>query len=494
MSNVRIILEKPSLVYTNLDVIRGRVIVDLEYEESISSITVKLEGASRSRLFIPKPETDSGLDPIHKTEVEFHKFLYVVDTVFPPPGLPPKGSGYTVKPGEHEYPFSIKVPIKSACGTASAGIRDRLSFDLQKGAVDFAKESTNHHNDILPPSLSGILNDDAWIRYYLKVTVNFPKFYKPNLRAMEFFVFLPIEPPRPPFTKAETFAKRDYAFRSELMPKPKKSLFSFGHKDKHAAVVGPAPKFGIEVRLPSPPILVPRDPLPLRILVQKQVPYNASIFIRSLQLCLVSYTQIRAHSCNRTDVTKTPFFSRVDLKQPVGDEEASVGVETEVDPSAWAAASLPDTIAPTFTTCNISRRYELEVSVGISNGLLGGIDTIPFTLPVEVYSGIIPPPELIRAATTAANSLKPNPSVRRMQTGMVSTPTSPISGPSLSRANTAPFTNKPEESQYESAPPTYEDAMAAEIGPIDGPSRDRTFPQSGAYFTAEVEPGRGGKN
>jgi hypothetical protein len=64
----------------------------------------------------------------------------------------------------------------------------------------------------------------------------------------------------------------------------------------------------------------------------------------------------------------------LDLRVPVGDEQSPVGTETEIDPSVWAAASLPDTVAPTFQTCNISRRYELEVSVGISNGLNGGVD------------------------------------------------------------------------------------------------------------------------
>lgn len=38
--------------------------------------------------------------------------------------------------------------------------------------------------------------------------------------------------------------------------------------------------------------------------------------------------------------------------------------------------------------------------------------------------------------------------------------------------------------------------MAADIGPIDGPMRDRTFPQSGSYFTGadEVEGRMGGKS
>ena len=48
--SVRIALENPQQLYTNLDFIRGNVILSLRSNEEISAITVKLEGECTSRL------------------------------------------------------------------------------------------------------------------------------------------------------------------------------------------------------------------------------------------------------------------------------------------------------------------------------------------------------------------------------------------------------------------------------------------------------------
>jgi hypothetical protein len=105
------------------------------------------------------------------------KLLYLVETVFPSSEVrentSTNNSGYTLKPGQYEYPFRIRIPINAVCseGQGMGGnILQRLSFD--KGTVDYAKGAQKHHHGTLPPSLSGIPNDEAWIRYFLKATVN----------------------------------------------------------------------------------------------------------------------------------------------------------------------------------------------------------------------------------------------------------------------------------------------------------------------------------
>ena len=51
--SVRIQLDRPHAHFTNLDQISGKVILSLLGAETISEITVKLEGESRSRLVGP---------------------------------------------------------------------------------------------------------------------------------------------------------------------------------------------------------------------------------------------------------------------------------------------------------------------------------------------------------------------------------------------------------------------------------------------------------
>lgn len=81
-------------------------------------------------------------------------------------------SGYTLRPGQYEYPFRIRIPINTTCDEDpnQGGLLHKLSFE--KGALDYAKNPTRHIKGTFPPSLSGIPGDEAWIRYYLKVTIN----------------------------------------------------------------------------------------------------------------------------------------------------------------------------------------------------------------------------------------------------------------------------------------------------------------------------------
>lgn len=51
--HAQIALESPYNVYTNLDFIRGKVILRLQTPTPITSILVKLEGESRTRLMTP---------------------------------------------------------------------------------------------------------------------------------------------------------------------------------------------------------------------------------------------------------------------------------------------------------------------------------------------------------------------------------------------------------------------------------------------------------
>lgn len=119
----------------------------------------------------------------------FVQLLYLVETVFPSPEIREKmisssSSGFTLKAGLYEYPFKIRIPINSNCGNDPnvGGLLNRLSFD--KGSIEYAKDASRHVKGTLPPSLSGIPDDEAWIRYFLKVTVNRPQFYRSSMRSV----------------------------------------------------------------------------------------------------------------------------------------------------------------------------------------------------------------------------------------------------------------------------------------------------------------------
>lgn len=52
----------------------------------------------------------------------------------------------------------------------------------------------------------------------------------------------------------------------------------------------------------------------------------------------------------------------------IGRGDDPVGKEWTIDPTLWKRTPLPNTVAPSFETCNISRNYEVEIRVGLQRG------------------------------------------------------------------------------------------------------------------------------
>lgn len=112
-------------------------------------------------------------------------------------------------------------------------------------------------------------------------------------------------------------------------------------------------------------------------------------------------------------------------------------------------------------------------------------------MPVKVYSGIAPPQALLDAMAAAA--LQPSPSKPEPS------PSSPTNAddsrpPMPPRPSGAPV---PAESGavYDDAPPSYEDAMAENLSPVDGPRReyhppDASTVESGADAKSPVQAGK----
>ena len=76
MSAVHIQLDRPHGCFTNLDIITGRVILNLLGDETVTAIVVKLECESRTRLAAPPVLGYSGrADQLDKTQtrLEVHK-------------------------------------------------------------------------------------------------------------------------------------------------------------------------------------------------------------------------------------------------------------------------------------------------------------------------------------------------------------------------------------------------------------------------------------
>ena len=226
-----------------------------------------------------------------------------------------------------------------------------------------------HVKRTLPPSLTGFPGE-AEIRYYVKVTVQRPSLFKENRRSAIGFRFMPIEPPRPPKTTNESYARRPFQFTAGLASYAKKSSM---FKKKPTPLSDTAPQGEVDARLPSPAILTCNEPLPLRLLVRKLNESAEQVFLMSLQVQLFGQTEVRAMDISRTETSTWVLMSLTGLSLPVGSPSDPLRTESLIDSKLWDRIPLPNTVAPSFHTCNLTRKYELEVRVGLGYGVPGEI-------------------------------------------------------------------------------------------------------------------------
>jgi hypothetical protein len=375
--SVRIQLDDPHAFYTNLDFISGRVILSLTSDETVSGIVVKLEGESRTALMRPMgPQAQQQLygrqNQRNGLAMENHKILYKVKQVFPGTDAQQMGGSYTLRARQHEYPFRFKIPFNNGCADPHLQQMGPGSGFAGFGLGGLQQLQYKHVKRTLPPSLTGFPGE-AEIRYYVKVTVQRPSLFKENRRSAIGFKFLPIEPPRPPKTANEVYARRPYIFQAGLASYARKSSM---FRKKPTQLSATAPKGEIDARLPSPAILTCNEPLPLRLIARRLNDSAEHVFLMSLQVQLLGSTEVRAQDVVRTEATSWVLMSLTGLAIPLGSPADEIRKETVVDPSLWDRIPLPNTVAPSFHTCNLTRKYELEVKVGLGYGVPGEIQVI----------------------------------------------------------------------------------------------------------------------
>ncbi|KAF1851582.1 arrestin [Cucurbitaria berberidis CBS 394.84] len=480
---VSIALEHPHEHYTNLDVIQGKVALRVPNPTNVSSIVVKLEGESRTRLLAPiHPNRPDKQRPV----LEIHKFLYRTQVVWPEHARPedlvnnPKAS-FTINAGSFEYPFQFKIPLNTSCQQTNSPI-STVSFS--NAIPEFAKTPTQHIKATLPPSLSGFPGE-AEIRYFVKVTVNRPQFFKENPRSTANFTFLPIEPPRPEKADGEAYARRQHQFleNAPMVAADKKAGFfdrksSTNSPPKSPTTGSVPPRVTIDARLPNPAVLTSNQDIPLRLLVKNVSERAKNIYLQMLQIQLIGYTKVRAHEVARTESNSWILCSFSNMAIPIGSPTDAVDTEVPINAEYWSGKPIPNTVPPTFTTCNLSRFYEVEVRVGIGYGSYKhGEDqlvVLSLRLPVKVYSGIAPPMALLEASLTGEPG-KLNPptlNVPPTQQQPPHTPTTPTHGGFGNSGGG--FSGQPVQPQAaapgydEAPPPSYEEAIGHDLPPING--------------------------
>jgi hypothetical protein len=124
---VQLHLDHPHEHYTNLDLINGKVLLSVPNPTNVSSVIVKLEGESKTRLMAAvRPDRPDRQRPV----LEVHKFLYRTQLLWPQNirqeelVANPKAS-FPLNAGNYEYPFQFKVSSRIGHITAHSDMEAR---------------------------------------------------------------------------------------------------------------------------------------------------------------------------------------------------------------------------------------------------------------------------------------------------------------------------------------------------------------------------------
>ena len=237
------------------------------------------------------------------------------------------------------------------------------------------------------------------------------------------------------------------------------------------------------------------------MLVQKLGDTDADVYLSMFQIELIGYTHVRAHDLNRTESGSWVIKSLANMNMPLNMPNRKSQTEFKVPSHLWDNIPIPNTVAPSFETCNISRRYELEIRVGLSHSMDGNarpeLIVLPLRIPVEVWSGIAPPPELVAAMQERASNSEQQQKKPTTDTPMPSklaneSPATPLYEPSQTPAPTGVSRPPNPDDLPDHAPPSYEDAMAEDFAPVDGPRRNYSVPEGDQPTPAFPADSKGG--
>lgn len=115
------------------------------------------------------------------------------------------------------------------------------------------------------------------------------------------------------------------------------------------------------------------------------------MYLQSFQMLLVGYTDIRAGAATHGQMTFWILQSLSNLGLQVFTGADASGTQQHVNSRLWDSVTLDEGIVPDFTTCNLERRYELEILMGWqcqSGEHAGRVFFVQVRTPVRISSGL----------------------------------------------------------------------------------------------------------
>lgn len=364
---LEIVIDDPQAVYSSGDIIDGEVVVDLKKEIDLTEILLKYRVEENTSLTIPESYGDKNRKNQRKDKewiVRSTARLYNREVkLFPPPELRDNPRGYTLPPGLHTYPFSVRIPGHP---------KDKFK--------------------VLPPSLTDPQGRGS-VTHMLKAVVRRTSSFKANSRIEHTLEFTP---------------KGDYRAIDRIQIRSLKTTAELSLGSGGLFKSGRSLPVHLIAQVPDAVCQAPYEiPLQLQVAVGgSSGPQGPQIAVTSIVVDLVAYTKFQAETYEDTGVNVVNLINRQKLWQ-VGSKVDLTSLVNEL--------SIGQYVTPTFTTQYITRSWALAINVTVTNpsqpsrpvGLT--VKEWVRVLPLKLYDPAVLQQAEVEAPTTAAPDRQETP-------------------------------------------------------------------------------------
>ncbi|KAL4798789.1 hypothetical protein BDV19DRAFT_356148 [Aspergillus venezuelensis] len=368
--DVRIHLCKEPPVYSCEEDVAGYVIIDSDAQIDVSNISIELSGVATSRLRSGKV-------------TESHELVRISEQLFPP--IKCAGSfsrAFTAPPGEHVFPFSIKLPQAAQCHRLTA-------------TYDQETNKRYRYQQRLPPS-TGNSSSPEEIKYTLETTIRQDGLIRGTKKASRDITLA-----GPSLLTFQLPAGHDPQSATKRIT---------CNPDRLAPLLSPPTTYEVKATLLSGPLLNQGQPIPLAVELKgpRTTPgarfYHSDASLHDFQSMLLETTELRARGTSETNKQSIIIQTVSNLREPFLPTSASASApdsDSDIAPTSttalnnqlWTRYTVPESLSPTFETCNISRSYTLTIRLGIKFGV-DSTKIVEFQFPVQLLAAALPDSEI----------------------------------------------------------------------------------------------------
>ncbi|KAF9697939.1 hypothetical protein EKO04_004202 [Ascochyta lentis] len=440
--DVQIQIEDNENIHASGDVISGQIHIFCAQATTISKLTVNLIGESTSSL------TGAPGLLFSRREGEKHVFVREEHLIVPSvrSARADRLEPIRLAVGCHSFDFALRVPWVQDCSSCPPNSPIECASEFE------ATWSGRSSGQQLPPSTKDLQKGTEVTYRVDAIVTTLRNMFKSRITKSSPLTIWPVDKitthddTKPSLSSAIATARATILGPGSLPLPPHRlanDIRGLGPAEIIISATFP-PEFGFTKSCPDGASLQDTRKVALNLSVTRLNDHPQDMYLQSFQMLLVGYTDIRAGATTHGQMSFWTLQSLSNIGLQVFESSDASGTQHHIDPNLWSDVELDESVVPDFSTCNLVRRYELEILMGWqcrSGEHAGRVFFVQVRTPVRISSGLSP--GRLRAKGEAGllkDDTQPSQSLRHEEPRVMH--------------------------RVSYAPPTYDEAVRASVRPV----------------------------